>query len=280
MPSGGRKRGKMAYTASWYWDKGRFREKNEDSFSLQRMMRNGTELVFAAVCDGIGGLPEGECASGLAAEQLTDWFYREAGACMEGIFWRRRLERLVRKILLEIQEKLERCEREEDVCCGTTCTMAFMRDGAFLVAHVGDSRAYRIGASCRVKTARRAGGARNGVRTGGAKAVHCGRTGEERLTRDHREGAALRRCLGAFGADEAEFVRGSLKKGESLLLCTDGFCRLAPEGLLQSCFAGSSGSGDCYRRLKGIDSFVAAQGEKDNMTAVFMRYEGRRKGDG
>ena len=35
------------------------------------------ELIFAAVCDGIGGLRAGECASGLVAEQLTEWFYRE-----------------------------------------------------------------------------------------------------------------------------------------------------------------------------------------------------------
>ena len=188
----------MAYIASWYWDKGRFREKNEDSFSLQRVMRNGTELVFLAVCDGIGGLPEGECASGFAAERLTEWFYREAGVCMEGIFWRRRMKKLVRKAFYDIQGGLERCEREEDICCGTTCTMALVKNGRFLLAHMGDSRAYRIGAG---------------------------------------------------------------------------------EGLFESCFADCSGSRDCYRRLKGIGGFVAAQGEKDNMTAVFVRYEGRKSGD-
>lgn len=239
----------MAYIASWYWDKGRFREKNEDSFSLQRVMRNGTELVFLAVCDGIGGLPEGECASGFAAERLTEWFYREAGACMEGIFWRRRMKKLVRKAFFDIQSGLERCEREENICCGTTCTMVLVKNGRFLLAHMGDSRAYRIGA------------------------------GEVCLTKDHREGGVLRKCLGAFGMDEAEFMTGFLKKGEGLLLCTDGFCRLVPEGLFESCFADCSGSRDCYRRLKGIGGFVAAQGEKDNMTAVFVRYEGRKSGD-
>lgn len=258
----------MTYTASWYWDKGRFREKNEDSFSLQRMMRNGTELAFAAVCDGIGGLPEGECASGLAAEQLTEWFYREAGICMERVFWRKRAAKLAKRALLDIQEKLERCEKEEDICCGTTCTMALMREGRFLLVHMGDSRAYRIGAADRRRGARRIGRGK------------CGGAKEVLLTKDHREGSALRRCLGAFGADEAQILSGSLKKGEGLLLCTDGFCRLAPEGFFQSCFAGSSGAGDCYRRLKGIGSFVAAQGEKDNMTAVFVRYEGRGQGDG
>ena len=64
----------MAYITSWYWNKGDFRKVNEDSFTLQRVRARKKELIFAAVCDGIGGLRAGECASGLVAEQLTEWF--------------------------------------------------------------------------------------------------------------------------------------------------------------------------------------------------------------
>ena len=73
----------MAYITSWYWNKGDFRKVNEDSFTLQRVRARKKELIFAAVCDGIGGLRAGECASGLVAEQLTEWFYREG-------FWKMR----------------------------------------------------------------------------------------------------------------------------------------------------------------------------------------------
>ena len=80
----------MAYITSWYWNKGDFRKVNEDSFTLQRVRARKKELIFAAVCDGIGGLRAGECASGLVAEQLTEWFYREGFWKMRSLFWTKR----------------------------------------------------------------------------------------------------------------------------------------------------------------------------------------------
>ena len=71
----------MSYLTSWYWDKGDFREKNEDSFSLQQVRLNGIwkgeEAALIIVCDGIGGLPEGETASGFVVQQMTEWFYQD-----------------------------------------------------------------------------------------------------------------------------------------------------------------------------------------------------------
>ena len=103
----------MAYITSWYWNKGDFRKVNEDSFTLQRVRARKKELIFAAVCDGIGGLRAGECASGLVAEQLTEWFYREGFWKMRSLFWTKQMKKRALDALLDMQEKLERCEREE-----------------------------------------------------------------------------------------------------------------------------------------------------------------------
>ena len=110
----------MAYITSWYWNKGDFRKVNEDSFTLQRVRARKKELIFAAVCDGIGGLRAGECASGLVAEQLTEWFYREGFWKMRSLFWTKQMKKRALDALLDMQEKLERCEREEKICSGTT----------------------------------------------------------------------------------------------------------------------------------------------------------------
>ena len=83
----------MAYITSWYWNKGDFRKVNEDSFTLQRVRARKKELIFAAVCDGIGGLRAGECASGLVAEQLTEWFYREGFWKMRSLFWTKQMKK-------------------------------------------------------------------------------------------------------------------------------------------------------------------------------------------
>lgn len=236
----------MAHLLSWYWDKGQFREENEDSFSLQRVKLKRKEASFLLVCDGIGGLPEGETASGFVAEQLTQWFYQEGIRRMARLFWRRRTGESALAWLFSVQQKLEACERAEGICCGTTCTMALVKGRRFLLLHTGDSRAYVIG--------RR----------------------ERQLTCDHHEGAALNRCVGAFGFQRPDVIRGHFKKGEQLLLCTDGFCRLAQEGFLKGCLWVQESLIQerkpelFYRRLKGTGSFLTAQGERDNMTALLL----------
>lgn len=240
----------MSYLASWYWDKGNFRGKNEDSFSLQRVRTKKVETAFLTVCDGIGGLPAGETASGFVTEQMTEWFFKEGIYAMRGRIWRRRTKRSALEALMYVQKKMEACEQEENICCGTTCTMALVKGNRFLILHFGDSRAYLIGKK------------------------------EKRLTQDHFEGGALRRCMGAFGFQEPDVIKGRLRPGEILLLCTDGFCSRIPEGFFAGCFDGEeSEPGVFYRRLKGVGSFLKAQGEKDNLTALLLLNK-RREHDG
>lgn len=235
------------YLSSWYWDKGSFRERNEDSFSLQkvrikrRFWGKEAEAALLLVCDGIGGLPEGETASGFAAEKVTEWFYREGVVKMSGLFWRKQTAKSALEAFESIQLSMERYEREEEICCGTTCTMALVKRSRFLIFHTGDSRAYLIGRK------------------------------ERLLTRDHHEGGALRRCLGAFGFDAPDVLRGRLAKGDMLLLCTDGFCRFAPQGFFKGCLRREEMNLSAgYRKLKGIGSFLKSQGEKDNLTALLL----------
>ncbi|MDO4331463.1 MAG: serine/threonine-protein phosphatase [Eubacteriales bacterium] len=252
----------MTCFASWYWDKGNFREKNEDSFSLQRVLLKGgaaekcgiskrkREAALLLVCDGIGGLPEGETVSGFAAEKLTEWFYREGIGLLGKRKWRRQVKAGALHALFSLQEQIERMEREEEICCGTTCTMAIVKGRQYLLLHTGDSRAYLIGKK------------------------------EKRLTQDHHDGRALRRCLGAFGFQEPDAVYGTLKRKEMLLLCTDGFCRLAPEGFFKGCLISRETAAEksgYYKRLKGMGNFLKAQGEKDNMTAVCYMRSGREQ---
>lgn len=238
----------MAHVASWYWDKGLFRETNEDSFSLQRVRAKGKEIALLLVCDGIGGLPEGETASGFVAERLTEWFFREGIRLAGGLQWRKRTVQAVLAEWERVQADLELCEREEEICCGTTCTMAVVKEGGFVILHSGDSRAFLIGKK------------------------------QRQLTQDHREQNALRRCVGAFRFLPPDVICGRMAKGEMLLLCTDGFCNCMPPGFLKGCLSEEGTEKEsCYKRLKGAGSFVKTQGEKDNLTALLLCF-GREEG--
>ena len=61
---------------AYLWEKGEC-ETNEDSLVLQQVETRVGTVTLAAVCDGVGGLKEGETASGYMAEMLIVWFYKE-----------------------------------------------------------------------------------------------------------------------------------------------------------------------------------------------------------
>ena len=232
----------MEYLTAWYWNRGNFRAKNEDSFSLQKVRIDGRQAAFLLVCDGIGGLPEGETASGFVTEAMTEWFYREGIRLMGSAGWKKRAAAAAGSALARSQEQLERCEREEGICCGTTCTMALVKGRDFALIHSGDSRAYRIGRK------------------------------EQLLTRDHKRDGMLCRCIGAFGFEEPDVLFGRLRPGDLLVLCSDGFSGMLPEGFLISGLSGEEAkAGTYFKRLKGMGSFIMAQGEKDNLTALALR---------
>lgn len=62
----------------------------------------------------------------------------------ERFFWTKQMKKRALDALLDMQEKLERCEREEKICSGTTVTMVFVRGRRFVLVHLGDSRAYQL----------------------------------------------------------------------------------------------------------------------------------------
>ena len=77
----------MDIMSGFYWDTGS-KEHNQDSVLLEQVNTGKGRILLAAVSDGIGGLPEGEVASGFLMERSgragTDRVSDEAlqDACM------------------------------------------------------------------------------------------------------------------------------------------------------------------------------------------------------
>ena len=64
----------MALAAGAYTDVGTRKNINQDAFGL-RIVSNGLdESAIAIVCDGVGGMSEGEIASSVVVCAFLDWF--------------------------------------------------------------------------------------------------------------------------------------------------------------------------------------------------------------
>ena len=233
----------MKYITTYFWHSGSSGRKNEDSLSLQCVLFKRQEAALLVVCDGIGGLDAGEQSSGFAAEQLTKWFWEKALDFVKRRKWKNVLVNSAIRQFMHIQEELEWFQKKENLRSGTTCTMALVCRGEFVVVHCGDSRAYLLGRK------------------------------EQCLTRDHTLDGKLLRCLGDQGFQKPDIYMGKIRQGEILLLCTDGFCREAPTGFFQESLWKQNG---CLKeKVECVGRFLLAHGERDNLTAVALQAEGR-----
>lgn len=133
----------MKYYA--FTDIGLGRSKNEDSFAVCNSGTDGSkpdrETILFAVADGIGGHPCGDIASDLACRQLKRLF---DGGVSE--FDATGLARRIEKLIFDIDRDIRR-KGEGDPGCehmGTTLSVLLLTQSFGVIAHVGDSRIYRL----------------------------------------------------------------------------------------------------------------------------------------
>jgi len=148
VPEGMREgRGSQAHVvAAALTDVGREREHNEDSFALLE------DHGLYVVADGMGGHSAGDVASQLATQAVSDFFRQtdhEDATWPSGFNVKMTEEenRLTTGIRLANRLVFERSITNQDLRgMGTTVVGAtFSKDGRRLaIAHVGDSRAYRV----------------------------------------------------------------------------------------------------------------------------------------
>ena len=238
----------MKYLTGAYWERGNTADINQDSLVLLQVLTARGRVLMAAVCDGMGGLTQGEWASGYVTKRLQEWFYESLLRSMQKKkpYWviRRSLDRLV----YHMQEQLMQYGTREEIRLGTTMTVLIILEKTYLVWHLGDSRAYRFQA---------------------AGKVIC-------MTKDHVKGRnQLTKCVGSFGYERPDFKLGVLREGQGVLLCSDGFRHYVEESELADVLRTEQIKSEeqITRRLREIGDACMKRGERDNLSAVYVKVE-------
>ncbi len=230
--------------AAWLTDRGRQRRTNEDA------VRADTELEVYVVADGLGGLPGGEVASRIAMESLAV----ALGPLPRG----ESLDRDIRAAIAEADAAVRRAGATDLRLAGmgTTVVLAVGAGEAWLVAHVGDSRAYlfRDGRLYRLTTDHNVA----------AELVAAGRITDAEA--QHHPGRnVVTRTLGAATRSDPTLRRVLRRDGDRLLLCTDGLTAVLDDSTIEEVF-GRCGSPDmCCRSLVVLAN---ESGGPDNITIL------------
>lgn len=230
---------------------------------------------MAAVCDGMGGIDAGECASGYLTEELVTWFYDEF---LEAVGKKKPLwvirNRLERKIY-QAQSRMQRYAKSHSLQMGTTLSLLLFWEKKYLLCHLGDSRIYRLfGKKCGIN------GKNSGKKGKNGKRGKNSGSRIRQMTKDHTQGgSALTKCVGSFGFFEPDFQIGSIKAGEAFLLCSDGIWhRMRIEELYDALAPAQMRSGQQGRRLREIGEAAMRRGEKDNLSAVYIQISRKKAG--
>jgi len=219
-------------------DIGRHRERNEDAY-----LRD--DPLFA-VADGMGGHRGGEVASKLALETLEHTFRHGGGGLADQV---REANRAV----------FERSLLDRAVAgMGTTLTAAVVEGDQVRLAHVGDSRAYLL----------RAGELK--LLTEDHTLVHqMVEQGEitEAEAEVHPYRSILTRALGVDPQVQVDEGLVDVRKGDRILLCTDGLTGMLTEEQVREILQGAGHPQDAADRLVRAANRA---GGIDNITAVVL----------
>jgi serine/threonine protein phosphatase PrpC len=238
-------------------DVGVVRDHNEDSAFME------PSQGFFIVADGMGGHAAGEVASAMAVETVRNTLEGakpeiEAFKKSPTDAGRRGLVQLLQSAVLQAHQSVyQRGQAETDKQgMGTTLDVVLVAGGEAFVAHVGDSRTYlvREGRSSQITTDHTV-----------AEVLVI----EGKLTIEEAQVSPLRTILvNAIGVSAdvgVEMAHVTLKKGDRLLLCSDGLHDYFPveDEIAQRMSAEKPGDA-----LKEMVELAKTRGGHDNITGV------------
>ncbi len=237
-------------------DVGLKRSENQDTYAFEAFDAPNA-IVAAVVCDGMGGVSGGQLASTLAVSTYMETLHTLARPEMtvEQV-----CEMQCACVLRANRAVYERsCESEIYRGMGTTLVSAIVSREVAVLANVGDSRAYLIGA----EGIRRVTNDHSVV----AEMIASGEITPEQA-RTHPNRNLITRALGPDAEILCDTYIVPLAHGDSLLLCTDGMTGTAlDEELLEVVRSTEDGDAALTRLLE----IAKSRGAPDNVTAVLIR---------
>jgi serine/threonine protein phosphatase PrpC len=225
------------------------RSSNEDS-----CIANGNSRLFL-VADGMGGHAAGEVASRIAADTVDEIVAHAAGGEEKPEDVLLRAAQTANDRIFEQQSR-----SPEYAGMGSTLTALAFREDQYYIAHIGDSRAYRL---------------RDGVLDQLTRdhslvwnLYESGVLGKEDLS-SHPQKHLITRSIGPHPEVEVDLEQGQACEGDVYLLCSDGLTDvLSDKGIQQILFNPGKTPQDL-----GEDLVNAANegGGPDNVTVVVLR---------
>lgn len=241
-------------------DPGKMRARNEDAIAC--IPRLGV-LVLA---DGMGGHNAGEIASGMATSFLVNEFDRlltdRPLAVMPGDEAKAQTEVLLNQLIADVNLAIFQASESnlQYKGMGTTLVVAVFYDNRMMVAHIGDSRLYRLRDGTLTQLTKDHSLLQEWIDNGMI-------TPEQALTAQHKN--LVTRALGVDAKVEAEIHQHDVEVGDLFLLCSDGLYDMVLDEDITMTLAGLGANLD-LAASQLIDQ-ANDNGGKDNISVILAK---------
>lgn len=244
-------------------DIGIVKKTNQDSLSVKVINTSRGQMVFAILCDGMGGLAMGEVASASVIRAFNDWVVNDFSKICNTDFSDDIIRAQWDQIIVDQNQKIAKYGARQGIRLGTTAVVMLITQTRYYIMNVGDSRAYEVSDRLYQLT---------NDQTFVAREIALGNMTEEQAKYDERRNVLLQ-CVGASDNVFPDMFYGTPKKDACYMLCSDGFRHeITPDEIYASfCPQVSLSDADMNRNTLGLIELNKSRNERDNISVVLIR---------
>jgi serine/threonine protein phosphatase PrpC len=244
-------------------DIGLKREQNEDCYLIINRKTEDVDIqsdgMMFAVADGMGGHAGGEIASKMACQGMADYYSEKTDRPEGSDYFKARLGQLSSGIYNVHNKIIEygRINREyEDM--GTTLSVLVLTKNRALIAHVGDSRIYRLRQGFLEQLTEDHSMAQ--------LFIEMGYLTPEKVA-NHPIRHVLSQAVGQ-GVENIFLKSEKVERGDTFLLCSDGLYDMVPDKEIRDILLNKPALNDKSSRLVARS---LKRGGKDNVTVMVIQ---------
>lgn len=234
-------------------DIGKIRSVNEDGFEYGKL-EDGT--CWAVVCDGMGGTRGGRIASGIALDMISDKLKKCYNKAMSAYSFENLFLSTITTANVTIYDRSFIDGELKGM--GTTVAAAMVKETQACIAHVGDSRVYKISDGKITQITKDHSLAQ--------QMLDNGQITKEEFD-NYPKKNIITRALGVDESVEIDFDFVDVDEGEALILCSDGLSNTLSDSEILNVYNHNDFEHLCEKYIQAAND----NGGFDNITVVVMK---------
>ncbi|NND59127.1 MAG: Stp1/IreP family PP2C-type Ser/Thr phosphatase [Gammaproteobacteria bacterium] len=241
-------------------DTGKVREHNEDAVG------SDLDLGLLVLADGMGGYNAGEVASGIAVKttvnMVKESLKRERGTEIDKSTGMRRQTIILRDAIVRANKIIYQTSKSQPQCegMGTTIVACLFHDNRVSIAHVGDSRVYRL----RGKEFRQITQDHSLLQELVDRGFYSPEEAQRSLNRNY-----VTRALGIEPTVDVEIQEEAVRPDDLFVLCSDGLSDMVDDEDIHLTISTFSGNLDMIG--KQLIQLTNDNGGRDNVSVVMAQ---------